>query len=85
MARNNVSERIVKLLSKHPEGLTFAQISREIGMHRNTVTKYLYELSGAGIINIRDMRTLKLCYLEPKAGSKLSKKGLGRGKKGGKK
>ncbi len=66
MTKNKVREKIIKLLSKHPEGLTFAQVSREIGMHRNTVTKYLYELSGAGIVKIRDLKTLKLCYLADK-------------------
>ena len=74
MARNKVREKIIKLLSKHPEGLTFAQISREIGMHRNTITKYIYELSGAGVLQIRDMGTLKLCYLaNSKAGSNVLK------------
>lgn len=74
MARKNTKDKIVKVLSEHPEGLTFAQISREIGMHRNTVTKYIYELSGAGAIQIRDLGTLKLCYLtQSKAGSNVVK------------
>lgn len=72
MAKNKVREKIIKLLSKHPEGLTFAQISRQVGMHRNTVTKYIYELSGAGILKIRDLKTLKLCYIaDRKAASNL--------------
>jgi len=81
MATNNVSKKIVKLLSKHPEGLTFAQISRQIGMHRNTITKYIYELSGAGVIQIRDLKTLKLCYIaESEAGSKILKENSEGGK-----
>ena len=74
MARKNTKEKIIKTLSKHPEGLTFAQISRDIGMHRNTVTKYIYELSGANIIQVRDLGTLKLCYLsDSKAGTNVVK------------
>lgn len=74
MAKNKVREKIIKLLSNHPEGLTFAQISRQIGMHRNTITKYIYELSGAGIVKIRDLKTLKLCYLsDEKTASKFLK------------
>jgi len=60
----DVKERIIEILSKHPEGLTFTQIAVEVGMHRHTITKYIYELKGEGIILVRDLRTLKLCYLK---------------------
>ena len=60
----DTKKRIVEVLSKHPEGLTFTQIAVEVGMHRHTVTKYIYELKGEGIIFVRDLRTLKLCYLK---------------------
>jgi len=60
----DIKEKIVKVLSKHPEGLTFTQIAAEVGMHRHTITKYVYELKGEGIVFVRDLRTLKLCYLK---------------------
>jgi DNA-binding IclR family transcriptional regulator len=60
----NIKYKIVRSLEKHPEGLTFTQIAVEVGMHRHTITKYVYELKGEGKISIRDLRTLKLCYLK---------------------
>jgi DNA-binding Lrp family transcriptional regulator len=58
-----IKEKIIEILSKHPEGLTFTQIAKEVGMHRTNVAKYVYELKGNKIILIRDLKTLKLCYL----------------------
>ena len=60
----NIKKKIIEVLSKHPEGLTFTQIAREVGMHRHTITKYVYELKGEGIVFVRDLKTLKLCYLK---------------------
>ena len=60
----DIKEKIVGVLSKHPEGLTFTQVAVEVGMHRHTVTKYIYELKGEGTISIRNLGTLKLCYLK---------------------
>jgi Holliday junction resolvase len=62
--KNEIKEKIKEVLSKHPEGLTFTQIARELGMHRHTITKYIYKLDGEGIILVRDLKTLKLCYLK---------------------
>jgi DNA-binding IclR family transcriptional regulator len=59
-----IKEKIIEVLSKHPEGLTFTQIAKEVGMHRHTITKYIYELKGEGKVSIRDLKTLKLCYLK---------------------
>jgi len=60
----DIKEKIIEVLSRHPEGLTFTQIAKEAGMHRHTVTKYVYELKGEGTILVRDLKTLKLCYLK---------------------
>jgi hypothetical protein len=60
----NTKEKIIKLLINHPEGLTFTQIAVEMRMHRHTVTKYIYELKGEDIVFVRDLKTLKLCYLK---------------------
>ena len=62
--KNNIKEKLLNVLSDHPEGLTFTQIARELGMHRHTITKYIYELKGEGIVFVRDLKTLKLCYLK---------------------
>ncbi len=66
-------QKVIKVLLKHPEGLTFTQIAKELGMHRHTVTKYIYELKGEDKISIRDLKTLKLCYLKYFQDSKVDK------------
>jgi DNA-binding Lrp family transcriptional regulator len=59
----DIKEKIIKILLGHPEGLTFTQIAKEIGMHRTNIVKYVYEMKGNKIILIRNLKTLKLCYL----------------------
>jgi len=63
---NHFKERIEEALSKHPEGLSIAEISRLIGAHRHTITKYIHELIGAGVIYQRDLGTVKLHYISKK-------------------
>jgi ribosomal protein S24E len=60
---NEVNEKILHVLDKHPEGLTIFEIARYVGMHRHTVTKYIYQLIGEGKIFERDVGAAKLCYL----------------------
>jgi hypothetical protein len=55
---------IIETLRKHPEGLTFKDISDLVGHHRHTITKYVYELIGAQVIVQRDIGAAKLCYLK---------------------
>jgi len=57
-------EAIVEALKVHPEGLTLRDISEEVGRHRHTITKYVYELIGARVIVERDVGAAKLCYLK---------------------
>ncbi len=61
--KNNVREKIIKILRKRPEGLTTVEIAEEIGMSRHTVTKYVYQLLGESLIFQRRVGTAKLCYL----------------------
>jgi len=61
--QNNFKERIIDVLKKHPEGLTIIEISNLIGSHRHTITKYIYQLIGEGLIYQRKVGTAKLCYL----------------------
>jgi len=66
MVENRIRERIIDTLKKHPNGLTILDISKIIGVNRNTATKYIYELSGAGIIEHRKISTAKVCFLSKK-------------------
>lgn len=66
MVDSKIRERVVETLKKHPEGLTILDISKILGTNRNTVTKYIYELSGAGLIEHRKIGTAKLCFLSKK-------------------
>jgi predicted transcriptional regulator len=61
--QNSFKEKIQRILSKHPEGLSLSEISRLVGAHRHTITKYVHELIGAGIVFQRDLGTVKLHYL----------------------
>lgn len=66
MKESNIAEQIVEILSKHPEGLTAVDIAKELGMHRHTVTKYIYQLIGSKTIYQRIVGPAKLCYLTKK-------------------
>jgi len=59
----DVEEKIIDLLSKHPEGLTAVDISKILGMHRHTATKYINRLVGSEKIYQRQVGPAKLCYL----------------------
>jgi len=61
--RNRVKDRIKKVLFEHPEGLPILEIARLVGMHRHTVTKYVFQLIGSGEIYQREVGTARLCYL----------------------
>ncbi len=63
-SENYVKNKIIDILKRHPEGLHILGISRLVGANRHTVTKYVYLLIGAGVINAREIGTIKLCTLE---------------------
>ncbi len=63
---NKYAEKIIKILSKHPEGLSITEIANFLGVHRHTITKYIYQLLGAGIIQQRKVGPAKLFYLRLK-------------------
>ena len=60
----NVREDIIKILEKHPEGLTVKALSNKIGVSRQTVVKYIFELKGSGIIYRRRVGSATLHYLK---------------------
>ena len=59
----NIKEKVIEVLVKHPEGLTIIEISKILGIHRHTLTKYIYQLIGEDAIKYRMVGTAKLCYL----------------------
>jgi hypothetical protein len=58
-----LSDAILELLSKHPEGLTITSIADELGIHRHTATKHVKGLILAGKVNERNVGMAKLCFL----------------------
>ena len=58
-----LSDAILELLSKHPEGLTITSIADELGIHRHTATKHVKDLILAGKVNERNVGMTKLCFL----------------------
>ena len=57
-------KKIVDLLESHPEGLTIESMSKILGIHRQTVTKYLFWLNGARIVHRRSIGAASLHYLK---------------------
>jgi DNA-binding transcriptional ArsR family regulator len=62
----NMKEKILKVLEKHPEGLTTQTLSQIIGAHRQTITKYVLILEGNGKIYRRRVGSATLHYLKEK-------------------
>ena len=58
-----LKQKTLDLLRHNPEGLTIADISKKLGAHRQTVTKYIFELKGAKKIRIRTIGPASLVYL----------------------
>jgi DNA-binding transcriptional ArsR family regulator len=57
-------KKLLVLAGKHPEGLTIEDLSKMMGAHRQTVSKYLLWLEGAGFIYMRRIGAVTLCYLK---------------------
>ena len=70
MKENHITERVIEILSKHPEGLTATDLAKLLGIHRHTVTKYLYQLIGSEDIYQRQVGPAKLYYISKKGGKK---------------
>jgi DNA-binding IclR family transcriptional regulator len=61
--KNGVRGRILKILKKHPEGLTILDIAGFLELSRITIAKYIYGLAIEGAIRQRQVGSAKLCYL----------------------
>jgi len=59
----DLKQQIIKILETHPEGLTVQALSDRIGVSRQTVIKYIFELKGSGIIYRRRVGSATLHYL----------------------
>jgi len=59
----SVKNRIVELLKEQPEGITITELAHLLGLHRQTATKYLFELKGAHVIRTRAVGPARLLYL----------------------
>jgi len=64
----DIEKIILKTLSEHLEGLTIADISRLTGIHRNTVSKYIFSFVREGVITQRKVGVASLCFLSKNAG-----------------
>jgi predicted transcriptional regulator len=63
MIDNNIRQRIIEVLRKHPDGLIVNEISKILGIHRHTLIKYIYQLVGEQSIYQRKIGSAKLCFL----------------------
>jgi len=61
-----IKQKIIDLLKEHPEGLPILGIAKIIGIHRHTITKYIYHLISNGTVHQRKVAAAKLCYLSSK-------------------
>jgi predicted transcriptional regulator len=62
-AKEEVDKKIIEFLEKHPEGLTIVSIGKELNLHRNTVSKYIFGLVKEGIVNQRRIGVVSICSL----------------------
>lgn len=56
--------RLLSILRNHSEGLTIADLAKITKSHRQTVTKYILWLEGAGEIHRRRIGAVTLHYLK---------------------
>ncbi len=59
----SIKNRIIELLNKQPEGITITELAGMLKLHRQTTTKYLFELKGANMIRTREVGPAKLLYI----------------------
>ena len=61
-----ITERILKLLSKHDYGLTIEEIANFLGINRMTASKYLAIMGATNSIAVRELGKAKLHYPKDK-------------------
>ena len=60
----NKKEGVLKLLKTNKDGLTVLEISKSVGISRNTCAVVLANLEGADLIRVRPVGKCKLHYLK---------------------
>jgi DNA-binding Lrp family transcriptional regulator len=58
-----IEKKIIRALEKNKEGLMLTELSDKVGVHRHTLTKYVYKLEAESRIKLRKAGIAKLCYL----------------------
>ena len=59
-----IKRETISILKKHPEGLTIQELSDMMRLHRQTITKYIMWLAGAGLVRRRRVGSATLHYLK---------------------
>jgi len=59
----DIEAKVLEVLKENREGVTLQEIADKLGVHRHTLTKYIYKLDGEGKIRVRKIGVAKLCYL----------------------
>lgn len=70
---NDFGKRILEILKENPKGMTVTEISKVVGAHRHTVTKYICQPLGSCAIDHRSVGPAavgpaKICYLKREKG-----------------
>ena len=68
---DRLEDEIIRLLTKHSDGLKVSDIAKELNTHRHTVSKYIFAMTTSGIIDQREVGRAKLCFLKDKKRKKL--------------
>lgn len=76
VVEKEVKGGIVSILKEHPEGLTIEDLATLLKKHRQTITKYMLELKGAGLIFRRRVGSATLHYYTGTFEKKFSVKDL---------
>ena len=58
---NHIGDRILEVVEKNPNGLSFLQISKLTGLHRHTVRKYVGKLARDSKVFLKRIGPTKIC------------------------
>ena len=60
--KNNYEVKILDTLANSPSGLTITELSKESGIHRNTVSKYLRGLEKEGLVTKKEIGAARIYF-----------------------
>jgi len=78
-----VEDQIMRILKKSDFSLTIEEISKKIGVTRQTTSKYLLYMEGRGVVRRRDVGAAKLFYISEGRAFSETRRAAGREKPGG--